>query len=303
MQKYTPVSAFLLFILLSACDESSPIAPAGETASDGSSLISESRSGGPTIYGLTAGNTLITFDAWQANQGRSEVPISGLLPGESLVGIDFRPSDLNGDAVNDVGKLYGVGSTSRVYLINPVTGQAVSPVVLVTAAGAPVLLAGTAFGAGFNPVPDRLRVHSNDNQNLRINVDNGVTAVDTALSYPADGADPNIVATGYTNNDNDPATGTTLYAIDSNRDGLSVFNIPSGPNSGKMSLVVSLGIDTGDQAGFDIAGPGNVAYAVVSESASGKSTLYTVDLVTGFATKLQLIAQSRWALIGIAVAP
>ncbi|HET8625555.1 MAG TPA: DUF4394 domain-containing protein [Gemmatimonadales bacterium] len=174
---------------------------------------------------------------------------------------------------------------------------------LTTATGAPVTLAGTAFGVGFNPVPDRLRVHSDDNQNPRINVDNGVTAVDTALSYPADGVDPNIVATGYTNKDNDPATGTVLYAIDSDRDALTVFDIPSGPNSGKMSVVGSLGVDTGDAAGFDIAGAANVAYAAFSDSPSGKSTVYTVDLASGAATKLRLIAQSETALVGIAAAP
>jgi hypothetical protein len=66
--------------------------------------------------------------------------------------------------VNDVGKLYGVGSASRVYVIDPGTGQATRGVPLNTAVGAPVLLSGTAFGIGFNPVPDRLRVHSDAEQ-------------------------------------------------------------------------------------------------------------------------------------------
>ena len=298
----TTCGALIMSILLFACADSSSIAPSAATAS-GSPSYSGSMSSGPTIYGLTAANSLITFDAYRSNQVGSEVPITGLQPGESIVGIDFRPSDLNGDAVNDVGKLYGVGSSSRVYVINPLTGQASAGVALTTATGMPVSLAGTAFGVGFNPVPDRLRVHSDDNQNLRINVDNGVTAVDTALSYPAGGSDPHIVATGYTNNDNDPATGTTLYAIDSGRDALTIFNIPSGPNSGKMSVVGSLGVNTGDAAGFDIAGAANVAYAAFSDSPSGKSTVYSVDLSSGAATKLRLIAQSKSLLIGIAVAP
>ena len=175
----TATCCALLAIPLAACEDAPPITT--ETAS----FTAGPTSSGPTIYGLTATNTLITFEARMANQVTSEVAITGLQPGEAIVGIDFRPSDLNGDAVSDVGKLYGVGSTSRVYLIDPATGQATSGVPLTTATGAAVVLAGTAFGVGFNPVPDRLRVHSDANQNLRINVDNGVTAVDTALSYPS----------------------------------------------------------------------------------------------------------------------
>ena len=70
-----------------------------------------------------------------------------------------------------------------------------------------------------------------------------------------------------------------------------------------MSVAGSLGTDTGNSAGLDIAGPGNVAYAAFSDSPSGKSTVYLVDLLTGAATKLRLVAQSKAGLIGIAVAP
>ena len=299
----------LLCALFSACDgNDSATAPTDASSAPTGSVITGSspvRPGpqGPVIYGLTADNTLITFDAGHPNQVASETAITGLQAGERIVGIDFRPSDLNGDAIGDVGKLYGVGSTSRVYLIDPQTGQASSGRPLVTETGAAVALSGTSFGVGFNPVPDRLRVHSDADQNLRINVDNGITAIDTALSYPADGANPSIVATGYTNNDNDPATATTLYAIDSNRNALTTFNVPSGPNSGKMSVVGPIGVSTGHATGLDIAGTGNVAYAAFSESASGKSTLYTVDLGTGAASRLGLIAQSKSPLLSIAVAP
>lgn len=305
----TTPAVLLLCALFSACDDNDTATaptdvssePTGAVPTGGSPVRAGSR--GPVIYGLTADNTLITFAAGQPNKVTGETPLTGLQPGERIVGIDFRPSDLNGDAISDVGKLYGVGSTGRVYRIDPRTGQAGPGRPLVTETGAPVALSGISFGVGFNPVPDRLRVHSDADQNLRINVDNGVTAIDTALSYPADGTNPNIVATGYTNNDNDPATATTLYAIDSNRDALTVFNIPSGPNSGKMSVVGSTGVYTGDATGLDIAGGANVAYAAFSESASGKSTLYTLDLGTGAASRLGLIAQSKAPLVGIAVAP
>ena len=305
----TAPATLLLCALFAACDENNRVtSPTDATLVPTEAPLTatspaRARSNGTVVYGLTADNILITFDVGQPNRVTSEVAITGLQPGERIVGIDFRPSDLNGDAISDVGKLYGVSSTSRVYPIDPQTGQAGSGVPLVTTTGVAVALSGASFGVGFNPVPDRLRVHSDADQNLRINVDNGITAVDTALSYPADGMDPNIVATGYTNNDNDPATATTLYAIDSNRDALTVFNIPSGPNSGKMSMVGFIGVHTGDATGLDIAGNANVAYAAFSESPSGKSTLYTLDLSTGAASKLGLIAQSNSPLISIAVLP
>ena len=93
------------------------------------------------------------------------------------------------------------------------------------------------------------------------------------------------------------------HAIDASRDALTVFNIPSGPNSGKMTVAGPLGVDTGLPAGFDIAGPDNIAYAAFSDSPSGKSTLYRIDLASGAATKLRLLAQTNAPLVGIAVAP
>ena len=45
-----------------------------------------------------------------------------------------------------------------------------------------VALAGASFGVDFNPTVDGLRVVSDTGQNLRVNVDNGMTNVDTALS-------------------------------------------------------------------------------------------------------------------------
>lgn len=61
-----------------------------------------------TLYGLTAGDSLARFDS--ASPGLTTTSyITGLAVGESLLGIDFRPAD---------GKLYGMGSSNRLYTIN-----------------------------------------------------------------------------------------------------------------------------------------------------------------------------------------
>jgi len=117
---------------------------------------------------------LIAFGALTPGTRISQVAITGLAAGETIVGIDFRPA-------NDT--LYAVSSTSRRYTINVTTGAATA-----TNGGAlTVALNGTAFGVGFNPQVDRLRIHTNTEQNLRVNQTTTPPAVtvDTVLAYVA----------------------------------------------------------------------------------------------------------------------
>jgi hypothetical protein len=102
------------------------------------------------IYGLTLSGNLVTFNSSNPGTVNTIGPITGT--GASLAGIDFRPA---------TGQLYGLGFDSRVYLIDPNTGAA-------TAIGLPgqFTLNGSNFGIDFNPVPDRLRVVSDADQNL-----------------------------------------------------------------------------------------------------------------------------------------
>ena len=297
------VSLLFVAMALTACAE----APTGTDVSTAATALSVSSGGkvsGEALIGLTNNNELVTFESGKPNQSTSLVPITGLMSGESVVGIDFRPSDLGTNGVSDIGKLYGITSASRLYVIDAVTGVVSNPVML------SVALNGTSFGIGFNPVVDRLRIHSNTNQNLRINVETGVTIADAPLAYSAGdvnfGNNPDVTATGYTNNDANRATGTELYAIDVAQDVLVEFgaaSATSGPNSGRLVTVGALGVDAGLLAGFDISLSSGIAYAVLATSASGKSVLYSIDLDTGAATKLGLLAQTKDALLSVAVRP
>lgn len=323
MLKYVSLSLFLVACVDSADDAETQLGNESETAlgneletaladekAKDSCAAPAGDSSDETIYGLTRGNQLIRFQSDKCNQS-CNVAITGLASGESVVGIDFRPSDLGADGMDDVGALYAVTDASRIYMVDPDTGVANSPVSLKLEDGSPVTLSGTSFGVGFNPVVDRLRVHSDAEQNLRINVETGLTFIDGRLTYAAcdmnAGANPDITATGYTNNDADVATGTELYAIDVARDVLIEFGPAvvgvSGPNTGLMLTVGSLGVDAGQLAGFDISNGSGVAYASLSTSASGKSTLYSIDLDTGEASAMGLLADTSQAILGIAVAP
>jgi hypothetical protein len=122
-----------------------------------------------TIFAVDTGNLLRHFNAAAPGTILGTVAITGLQPGEVVLGIDFRPA---------TGQLYGLGSTSRVYVINPVTGAA-SPVDGAFTPG----LTGTDFGFDFNPTVDRIRVVSDNEQNLRLNPDTGgIAATDLAIN-------------------------------------------------------------------------------------------------------------------------
>ncbi len=152
------------------------------------------------IYSIANdGRTLIRFNS--ATPG--VVTTVGNFSGDTITmsGMDFRPAD---------GALYGFNqATSGIYRIDTGTGATSLVSTSTTAIAAP------AMGTDFNPVPDRLRVVSTGDQNLRINVATGAATVDGTLAYAAGdanaGANPNIIDAAYTNHDIDPVTGTTLY--------------------------------------------------------------------------------------------
>ena len=227
-----------------------------------------------TIYAVTSANILLTFDS--ATPGTTtSVAITGLQSGENILGIDLRPA---------TGQLYALGSTSRLYTINPATGAATQ----VGSGPFTPALNGTSFGFDFNPVVDRIRVVSDANQNFRLHPDTGtVVATDTTLAYAAGdpnfGQNPNVVASAYVNNVAG-ATVTTLEAIDSNLDfGVlqgSVNGTPISPNTGQLFSATPLGVNTSDAVGFDFSGVTGTGYLSLTPPTGSASSLYTIDGVT-----------------------
>jgi hypothetical protein len=257
-----------------------------------SGVQSGGQSSGQTLYGLTTNERLVTFTADHPDQV-SSVRITGLKNRESLIGIDRRPLD---------GMLYTVGrsrSGASLYTIDPGSGYATFMASLVSAPSAtnpnrtPVMLDGGEFGFDFNPAADALRIVSDSGQNLRVipsprvvngvNVQTGDTFTDGRLNR-AGAAVTGVTAAAYLNNDNDPATPTTLFDIDSAMDTLEIQN---PPNDGTLAPVGPLGLATRSRAGFDIVTQNgtNTAYASISERGGrgGQvSRLILVDVNTGF---------------------
>ncbi len=225
------------------------------------------RADAATVFGLTTTNHVVTFDTNTPGSALATVAITGLQAGEDALAIDLRPA---------TGQIYLLGSTSRVYVLNPATGAAV-------AVGAPFTptLSGTTFGFDFNPTVDRIRVVSDTGQNLRLNPDTGAVAVTDAVLNPGT---PHVVGSAYTNNFAG-ATTTTLYAIDSTTDQLFIQN---PPNNGTLVLVGALGLDTSDAVGFDISANDNRAFATLT--VGGVTSLAAINLTTGAATPIGAVA-------------
>jgi hypothetical protein len=227
------------------------------------------------LYATTDQNLLLQFNERSPDRLKDVQVISGLPGGVALSGIDFRPA---------TGDLYGVGSDSVVYRVNPQTGIAVAEGPAFTPA-----LRGTSFGVDFNPTVDKIRVVSDAAQNLRLNVDEG-----TVLSADKDlnPGTPQVVAAGYTNSSFTASkpTATQLFVVDAARDQLLLQN---PPNDGTLSMGKQLGVDVGPQTGFDIAGADNTGYLATSTPRSRGSNLYRVDVTTGKTRQLGRIGGGK----------
>lgn len=228
-----------------------------------------------TVYAVTASNQLVSFNSLTPGTLLSTVPITGLGAGENIAGIDFRPAS---------GQLFAMSSASRLYTINTLNGAATPVGPAFTPA-----LNGNAFGFDFNPVPDRIRVVSDADQDLRLNPNNGaVAAVDGTLAFATGdanaGANPNVVAAAYTNNVSGTPS-TTLFGIDSNLDIMVRQGSPGGspvsPNSGQLFTVGALGVNTSNDAGFDIADCSGSGYASLTAAGAAQSQFYTINLLSG----------------------
>lgn len=240
---------------------------------------------GGVIIGLTQANQLVSFDSFSPGNASSPVLVVGLLPGDSLVGIDYRPS---------TGVLYAVArnsSTGRLYTLDAFTGMATP------AATIDQPLAGSFFGIDFNPVADRLRLVSDSGQSLRIDVGTGVTTVDGSLAFAAgdvnSGTGPLVVASAYTNS-LPGATSTTLFGLDLTTQSLVVQN---PPNVGTLNTIGGLSTFGFAEASFDIEPGTNVAYAVLNGF-----ELSTINLTSGIASFVGEIGSSS-NIVGIAVSP
>lgn len=247
-----------------------------------------------TVVGLTTDNRLLSFDHLAPGLLFSNVAVSGLGAGESLVGLDLRPA---------TGQVIGV-TGSGIYSLDILTGAASR-----IGTGFSPPLDPAEYGIDFNPTVDRIRVVNSASGNRRLNpATGGSAAIDAALTYSGTGAPVRAVGVAYTNSLAGVAPGTTRqYIIDSATDLLLETGSMAGGNAsfnaGIVAPVGSLGLDTGDLVGFDIFGPTGVALLSTTPDGGSISTLRFLDLGTGGSISLGDIAGGTIRDITIIPAP
>ena len=244
--------------------------------------------------GINGNLNLVQFDTAAPDNIRVR-PITGLQTGgEKAIGLDFRPATGQLFLVTTpAGIASGAMVVTRTYSVDPLTATASFVAALPPAT--PPNAGDWLTGADFNPLVDRIRVVNANNENFRINPNNGsLSGDDTNLTYTAPATGP-VTGVAYDRNvDLDgpsipapPGTPVTLYGIDVGSDRLvvqgGIDGSAPGPNAGVVSSIGALGVsvDNTDDAGFDIS-PGGTAYAALR--VANVPGLYTVDLSTGAAT-------------------
>jgi len=235
------------------------------------------------VIGLAGDKTLVMFDTAKPDTVKS-MEVTGV---DRLVGIDYRPGNKT---------IVGVTAENAIVTIDPATGAATELAKMdkpLTIGDAPVIV-------NFNPAADRLR-YMTGTTNHRVNVDTGEVTIDGSLVFEEGdmhkGETPNIVAAAYTNSVGKPEK-TAMYNIDAT---IGALIQQTKPNDGTLKAIGKLGIEGSPKTyAFDIeagADGKNTAWLVAD------STLYTVNLETGAATKAGEISGAPAAITSITVIP
>ena len=268
-------------LLFTSCEKDQLLKPDSEQG------IEARAPGGKRIsfFGLSTSNEIVRFTTGNSASDQGAVSITGLQAGEQILAIDFRPS---------TGQLYGISNQSRLYAINPNTGNAVP----LSATPFSPELNGSMPGFDFNPTVDRIRLVTENEQNLRLHPETGMVA---AIDGNINPGDKEITAAAYTNSFAG-ATSTTLYTIDFTEGKLFKQN---PPNNGTQEEIGSLNIDVTGNGGFDISPDNAVALAVINggndEGFDGngkKSNFYYINLLTGNAMPAGVTKRN---IIGVAI--
>ncbi|WP_455269395.1 DUF4394 domain-containing protein [Rhizobium herbae] len=235
------------------------------------------------VLGLTGEKTLVLFDTATPTVTKT-MDVSGV---DSLVGIDFRPSNKT---------VIGVTPDSRIVTIDLETGAATD----VAKMNTPLPVDDAAVVVDFNPMADRLRFMTGTT-NHRVHPDTGEVTVDGKLAFEEGdmhkGEMPNIVAAAYINSHGKPEK-TGMYNVDAT---IGALIKQTKPNDGTLAAIGKLGIEgAAPTFAFDIqttADGANTAWL-----ANG-TKLYTVNLETGAATAAGEITGSNGDIRDLAVLP
>ncbi len=233
--------------------------------------------------GLVGDKTLVMFDT-ETLAVTGTLDVSGV---DSLLGLDLRPA---------TNTLVGVAPDMTIVSIDTATGQAT----IMSRMDKPLAVRDMPVIVDFNPMADKLRFMSGTT-NHRVDVDTGAVTVDGSLNWQEGdmhvGETPAIAAAAYINSYGQ-AEKTAMFDIDSTI--VAVIQQVS-PNDGTLGAIGKLGIEApAANYAFDIqtsAAMENTGWLV------NGTTVYTVDLAKGAATKVGALAGVTGTIRDIAILP
>ena len=233
---------------------------------------------------LTSDSRLVAFNS-DARRAGAPVAIRGV--DGAVIGIDVRPAN---------GMLYALSASSKLYTVDPRTGQATLAATLDKAWDG-----GGRTVVDFNPAADRLRVMGMNGNSFRINVETGQVAVDGSLKYEAGsllaGSMPRVTAAAYRNNVAGTQA-TALYTIDTLA---GSYNLQAPPNDGVQKPIARLDASLPPATAFDIetVGETNTGWVLAG------GVLSTIDVQTGALRQVGMVANlpANVEITDIAVLP
>jgi hypothetical protein len=235
--------------------------------------VPASASAAEQLAGLTADNQLLLFRSDSPSNLQGAVTVSGLATGETLLGIGYQEA---------LGRIYALGSTNRLYVVNPITGAALP---VSTLPFSPPLN-GDAFAFAVDNTTNLARSYSSSGQNLTVSIVTGQGA-GTGASYAYDPSDPGtgttpvLSALAYSVPPAGSQGAAGLYAIDSARSAL----VTAPTSQALIRTIGDLGVQTAGPAALVLTRAGT-AMAALRTSADGNPQLYDLDIATGKATPI-----------------
>jgi Domain of unknown function (DUF4394) len=246
-------------------------------------MVTPGVAGAEPAAGVLGSTELVTFDTATPAIVAAR-PITGLQSmNEDVIGMAVRPS--TGQVFIVTVPIGVVGSALvRSYTLDVNTGAATFVGSIPnTVPGA----ADVASGVDFNPRVDRIRVVNANDENFRINPNNGALSGDDVNLNPSG---QSVIAAAYDRNAPGDTGLPTLYGISAASSSLVTIGglggiAPGGVNGGSVQMLfgpLGVTVAAGSDAGLDVSATTGVAYATIRTA--GGSALYTINLSTGAAT-------------------
>jgi Ca2+-binding RTX toxin-like protein len=232
------------------------------------------------LYGITDVNPphLVSFAPGMTGTTlpfTTDQAITGLMAGDSVVGMDTSPRD------GSIWVLTRNGTTGGLYTLDPTTAKATSVGPLdaepTDASSAYAGLHDVAYGVDFNPQSNLLRVTGGHDTTENLRIDTAMALVTTDIPITAN---VHLAGIAYHNNDNTLATNTVEYGYDYTGDQWGKVSTPNDGTTWTPIQASPFSSGSSTNVGLDEAPSGNM-YETHFINAGPAQTLFQVSSLEG----------------------